>query len=493
MSAGVAESRLAAEIRSLQTGPAPDDLPRRLKEHALEAGGLSRKLAATLCDLAASGDAAARARANTLIFRDLVEPLGDAFDPALAELYDRTFSEIIDEQRRRPGGEELHVVLDRFGLPDSDAIASRRRRLRQQAALPPPAALDRVVVLSRVTIGSDVAITSVIVGEIRRSFPAAEVVLIGPPRVGELFAGDTAIRLVEAPYPRRGTLTERLGQWPALVSLVEREKRGIDPGRFLIVDPDSRLTQLGLLPPTDRDSELRTFESRSAGAGADECLGRLAAAWARITLGSEDAPEGGPYIRLERALADHARKRIAAFSAEQDRRTVAVSFGVGGNPAKRLDTAFESGLLLGLLDEGHRIVLDRGIDSDREASQEVLATLGAEGRTIAELRNRGTDETCDENAEVLAWDGGVGMFAALIANSDLYIGYDSAFQHIAAALGVPVLAIVEGAPNADFRARWTPYSSGPVRVLSGSVSVAETLTHARGLLATAPQGPGERP
>jgi ADP-heptose:LPS heptosyltransferase len=32
------------------------------------------------------------------------------------------------------------------------------------------------------------------------------------------------------------------------------------------------------------------------------------------------------------------------------------------------------------------------------------------------------------------WDGSIGAFAGLIADSDQYIGYDSAGQHIAAAM-----------------------------------------------------------
>ena len=44
----------------------------------------------------------------------------------------------------------------------------------------------------------------------------------------------------------------------------------------------------------------------------------------------------------------------------------------------------------------------------------------------------------------------------MIANSDLYVGYDSAGQHAAAALGIPLISIFAGAVNDRFFERWRP-------------------------------------
>jgi ADP-heptose:LPS heptosyltransferase len=48
----------------------------------------------------------------------------------------------------------------------------------------------------------------------------------------------------------------------------------------------------------------------------------------------------------------------------------------------------------------------------------------------------------------------VAEIAALISVSDEFIGYDSACQHIAAALGVRTFTIFAGTSNARFIRRW---------------------------------------
>jgi ADP-heptose:LPS heptosyltransferase len=68
-------------------------------------------------------------------------------------------------------------------------------------------------------------------------------------------------------------------------------------------------------------------------------------------------------------------------------------------------------------------------------------------------------------AAVFTWDGGIGAFAGLIAASDEYIGYDSAGQHIAAALGVPTLTVFVNANAPVFAERWRPSGSGIIEVV----------------------------
>jgi len=113
------------------------------------------------------------------------------------------------------------------------------------------------------------------------------------------------------------------------------------------------------------------------------------------------------------------------------------------------------------------VILDRGMDQDRISADAILQTLAAGG-----LRIRAADEDAVDDPDfatgepdVITWTGGLGTFSAWIAASDLYVGYDSAFQHVAAALGTPVIAVVLGSPGPTFRHRWKPYSRGPVRIL----------------------------
>ena len=70
----------------------------------------------------------------------VVERLGDLFDPRLCDTYERLFTQVIER------------VCPELGP---------RIRRKNQPCLPPQSA-DRVYVLSRVTLGADVAVTSVL-------------------------------------------------------------------------------------------------------------------------------------------------------------------------------------------------------------------------------------------------------------------------------------------------------------------------------------------
>ncbi len=65
----------------------------------------------------------------------------------------------------------------------------------------------------------------------------------------------------------------------------------------------------------------------------------------------------------------------------------------------------------------------------------------------------------------MAWDGSIGAFAVLIAASNQYIGYDSAGQHISAALGVKTLTVFVSVNNTTFAERWRPFGKDRIDVL----------------------------
>ena len=62
-------------------------------------------------------------------------------------------------------------------------------------------------------------------------------------------------------------------------------------------------------------------------------------------------------------------------------------------------------------------------------------------------------------ARATFWEGSFAGFAQVIAGSSLYVGYDSAGQHVAAACGVPLISIFAGFPAPRMFHRWRP--SGP--------------------------------
>ncbi len=123
-----------------------------------------------------------------------------------------------------------------------------------------------------------------------------------------------------------------------------------------------------------------------------------------------------------------------------------VSLGVGGNEGKRIGGSFERNLLRELSARAATVIVDKGAGEEEAARAEQAA---------AGLPN------------VRFWNGSFAAFASLIANSDLYVGYDSAGQHAAAALGVPLVSVFAGAINDRFFERWRP-EGRVIRIDGGS-------------------------
>lgn len=364
------------------------------------------------------------------LFGILVEGLADRFDPVLCDAYARLFSQAIA------------YVRDGFHPALLVARYERIRRVRPVIAKP-----TRIFVLSRVTLGADIAVTSVVLDAAKRRFPDAELFFVGPTKNFELFAGDPSLFHAAVEY-RRGGLRDRLAAWDELHDVLS------DP-RALVLDPDSRLTQLGLLPVAAADERYHLFESRSYGADSTRTLPDLTAEWAAATLSVEGAR---PYLALDAVLerGDH----------------IAISLGVGENATKRLPDPFEEELLRLLAATGRPLWIDRGAGGEEAARvQRAVERSGA---------------------KVSFWDGSFAGFASYIAGAALCVGYDSAGQHAAAASGVPLISIFAGFPVPRFFDRWRP--NGHVIRVDGPDDVEGSLARVREALLTAlPAGASEAP
>jgi ADP-heptose:LPS heptosyltransferase len=257
-----------------------------------------------------------------------------------------------------------------------------------------------IYVMSRVTLGADVAVTSVVMDAAKRRYPKARIVFVGPRKNYELFENDPRIEFREAPYARSGALRDRLAASASL---------WFDDG--LVIDPDSRLTQLGLMRvcPEERYS---FFESRSSGG---ETLARLP----ELTRNWCGDPKARPYV--------------APPPASGETPDIAVSLGTGDNPSKQLDEAFELELMKMLAATGALTLMDVGASATERARVERVLQPG-----------------------MRVHDGAFAPFAAQIARSKLYVGYDSAGGHVASACGVPVISIARGFLNERMAARWRP-------------------------------------
>ena len=323
-----------------------------------------------------------RAGCDDALFRVVAEGLADRFEPRLCRAYDEIFARVL-------------------GI----AIPART----------PPAIRDfrRVVVLSRVTLGADIAVTSVMLDAAKRRFPKATIYLAGPRKNWELFSADERIYHLPVTY-RRGAVADRVAHLPDL-------REAVDDPDVLVIDPDSRLTQLGLLPV---GRNYLFFESRSYGGDGDESLPVLAARWCREVLGED----GAPYF-----AGPHALPFVSP--------SIAISLGTGENPCKRLPDPFETNLVQQMARTGPELWIDSG------AGGEESARVAAATKSI----------------EHLLWQGSFAGFGTIIAASKLYVGYDSAGQHVAAACRVPQITIFTGEPCERMFQRWRP--TGHDRIL----------------------------
>ncbi len=433
-----------AETRSaiLVAMPAQASDAQRVGEVALAGHVPADEDLRTLVDQACAHDPDVAHAASVGLFRDIVEPLADRFEPILVDVYVQLFARVVDFARNKPRGAALDERLRNHGLPDAAAIVERWRRLvSEPAALPKKA--DSCIVLSRVTLGADVAVTSVFLDAARRRWPDAEILLAGGTKTAGLFDGEPSIGLLETPYPRGGTLFDR---FDAYLRLAESIERLADEGEVVVLDPDSRLTQLGLLPVAPAATPYWFFPSRSAEPESGEPLAEIAGKWAAAI-----SPGARPFVAL--GADDLARGR----RSDDAQPAAAVSWGFGGNERKRVGARFEADAVKLLVGSGYRVILDRGAGAaEYESSQAVLAAAGA------------------ENVDV--WEGSLSGFAGHIAAADLYVGYDSAAGHLAAALGVRGVDVFKGAVNRRMLARWSPWGEHPAGVLAVAEGEPESRT-----------------
>jgi hypothetical protein len=450
-------------------------------ESALRApdGGLDFDIVRELGELATDSNRHLSEAGQRLVFGVIAETLGDSFEPSKVALYDSIFADLIEFCGHVPAGAGVRRQLEQFGIHSSADLLARRRRVAAMPRLSERlrSRIREVLILSRITVGADVAVTSLVLQKAERIFPDARHTVIGG-GLDTLMTGPGGARVVALPYSKQSSLFDRLDAWTRLVRLLGAEIAEEPADACLVIDPDSRLTQLGLLPVAGHDVPYFFFESRSYRTAGLETLGSLTEDWLTQTFGSD---EHGPLFSRVTPLSSDlaaATALVDALRRAGARQVVAVNLGVGNNPRKRIAGGFETDLVRSLIADGSVVILDRGVGEEVERTGLIAAALRSEGRSVVEST---TDIRIDESGltscpDLVTYQGSLGRYAALIAGCDLYLGYDSAFQHIAAALGIPVIDIFVNPPNPRFAQRWRPHSRAPVRaIVSGATDDRQCL------------------
>ncbi len=453
--------------------------------HHRDSNGYLRDAVALLCEITASEDREIARAGVAALFPALIERLNDSFDPAACKLYHQIFAQVIDFYRGLPEAREFDKALRNFGLMNEADLLTRKSRISNlKFPIPnPQSQISKVLLLSRVTIGADVAVTSVIIAKLRNLLPQAEFVLLGSRKLRELFGGDPRVRIHEIKYERGGGVLSRLTSWIDVIEAVNDEVKGLDTDEFWLIDPDSRLTQLGLLPLLKDERNYFFFESRSYQHENATRIGQLASCWLDEITGTTG--EAFPYVALP---AEH--RNFGQSVCEKLRRTgshiIAISLGVGGNPRKRISDQFEFELVNHLIADS-TLILDKGASNEeRQQINRIVAMLRAGGKTVVEINQQNSAAVISQEkiqADAITWDGSIGAFGGLIAASDEYIGYDSAGQHVAAALRVPALTIFVNSNTRTFAERWQSHGSGLIEALN--LDAGRIPANADGILAQA--------
>ncbi len=351
-----------------------------------------------------------------------------------------------------------------------------------------PAQAQRIVVLSRVTIGADILLSSVVLQRLHQRYPQAELVLLGDGKLQGLFGGLPNVRVRPISYARRGPLRERLGSWLTVVAAVTEERAD------LVVAPDSRLDQLGLLPVGDAARYL-LWENLQHEGTQPASLALLLDQWLTRTLDLPAVPVMAPRVALDTATTALQHRLSAAFGPAP---IAAVKLDHGGNPAKALPKDAEVTILRRLRELGWRILLDRGFGADELANSDAL--LAALGWTALDLDDSGkglgraiADLTPGSlaSAPLLRFHGSIAGWAAALANCGHALSYDSVGHHLAGALGVPVTVAFTGHLDPSFPIAWQPRGRAAVRVVEIATAARNAPESWQALLAALPAAPAQ--
>ncbi|MBN2593960.1 MAG: glycosyltransferase family 9 protein [Sedimentisphaerales bacterium] len=409
-----------------------------------------------LCEMATSfSDMQLNNRAAAALFEIIVEELCDDYEEMPVEIYSRVMSQVITYCRNVPAGTALDKRLTDFGISSFEELNHRSnfihsREYKHDIEKPP----EKIILLSRVTIGADVAILSVIVQRLARIFPQVEIVIIGSDKLSGIFGGNSGIRIHPLNYARRGGLFERFSSWHAASNILAEEMPLDSEENILLIDPDSRISQLGVLPLTHHDNYLFFNSRKCASSGKNARMAELANRWIDMVFGVSGFCF--PRIWTQSSVARQARNMACSIRAAGCKKLITINLGIGNNPRKRLDSDFEKKLLGEILKSPQTVVLlDRGFGEDElSRSDSLISYLQDQGHQTANAR-LGNSEYPGISHGTVGVECSIGEIAALIAECDEFIGYDSACQHIAAAVQTPTLTIFAGSNNKSFIRRWS--------------------------------------
>jgi ADP-heptose:LPS heptosyltransferase len=442
-----------------------------------------------IIDYAISNDPEKARLGTKVFFGHVIEPLSDTFLIQDRNTLERALAHLITRIRLLPQAKELHAKLDQWELHNEKDLLNRIERISLQKQFDPRLSgkVKKVFIPSRVTLGADVLLNSPVIEKMKALFPNADIIFLGSSKNGSLLKGDQErISIHSLQYNRRGFLLNRFLIWLDVIRAIEEETAGFgQEEEFIIVNTDSRLLQSGLLPllpPAEEETRYyfwRPSIHSQTWKGTSQAEDLLQ--WLDVTFGTLFPVDAFyPKIHFSPMDISFANNIYKVLNPEGKRFVISMNLGVGGNKEKRVKfqseiaSHFELRLVEKLLADGIVIILDKGYGQEEldqansllEAARNMEVQIAEVTEESPDLSEAKPDEITPRPFGLLAFQGSINKFAALISKSDCYIGYDSLGQHLAAALGRDVIAIFSGYHSQRFPTRWKPMGNGSIRLVN---------------------------
>ncbi|MDD3088776.1 MAG: 2-phospho-L-lactate transferase CofD family protein, partial [Candidatus Omnitrophica bacterium] len=362
----------------------------------------------------------------------------------------------------KDGIPKLQEYLSGFGIKNADGLLKRIKRLRGKSEFKGNENIKNIFVLSRGPIGGDFNITGVLIRKAQNRFPGAQVYLVGKERTLSQIFSDSKITIIDHSYNKNSSFSERIEN---ALTLRGKIAAYYNKDVSIVIDPSSHLLKHGMIPLVEEENYF--YFDMVAPEGYKKTLGQLASEWFDTIFGETRVSLTSGVLSPEKEACDEIDEFFGKNPTIEKRNKVAINLGVGGDKFKSLSVDFEVKLITALLNDNSVVFLDRGFGDEKERVKEIAKKVSEtlESVDVIEISEKNYSEEIEKSGKLLIISAfkelDLAVFAALIKHSNLYIGYDSMGQHLAARFGIPEITIFGGYVVDKFPQYWRPYTTSP--------------------------------
>src|SRR5262249_48722270 len=132
------------------------------------------------------------------------------------------------------------------------------------------------------------------------------------------------------------------------------------------------------------------FPSREIGSHSDSSLSELTALWLNAVF--ESGEQTCPQLSLRAEDCQVVKDLLGKIKQDASRPLVTINVGVGDNARKRVSDKFESELIISLLQNGAKIILDKGAGAEElQRAERIISIAAAKTGEIAVLEANETN------------------------------------------------------------------------------------------------------